>query len=350
MTAPRLGEPTPRRRLTLTTAALTATVLGALGGAAPAPAAATTVALGPRVTMGPTVMMGPATTTAPPLPVPPAGRAATSLEDGTTYTPSNTCDPHLKPGVTMFAALVLATYPGTGTASGARRCLVESTVSEHTDGRAWDWSVSVSNVTQARQASSLLTWLLKTDAAGRRAANARRLGIMYIIWNKRIFGLYDVAGGWKAYACIGVTACHQDHLHLSFNWAGARGVTSYWTGRAGPVDHGPCQLPGRMFATPTNLARTTPCPTGGRLAATDPLVTALRSHPDTVLTATSTGTAVATIQRALGGVGASGTMTQTTCDEIITYQRRRHLPATGTVTRAMRADLVTTLTGGAAKL
>src|SRR4029079_19339391 len=58
---------------------------------------------------------------------------------------------------------------------------------------------------------------------------ARRLGIMYIIWNKHIWGTYAAAQGWRTYKCSGVTLCHQNHVHFSFSRAGASGKTSYWT-------------------------------------------------------------------------------------------------------------------------
>jgi hypothetical protein len=58
---------------------------------------------------------------------------------------------------------------------------------------------------------------------------ARRLGIMYIIWNKKIWGTYSASSGWRPYSCSGVTGCHQNHVHFSFSKAGASGKTSYWT-------------------------------------------------------------------------------------------------------------------------
>jgi hypothetical protein len=52
---------------------------------------------------------------------------------------------------------------------------------------------------------------------------------MYIIWNKKIWGAYASSAGWRPYSCSGVTGCHQDHVHFSFNWAGARAQTSFWS-------------------------------------------------------------------------------------------------------------------------
>ena len=46
--------------------------------------------------------------------------------------------------------------------------------------------------------NAVVNWLTATDAKGNVAANARRLGVMYIIWNNRIWGAYNPAAGWLA--------------------------------------------------------------------------------------------------------------------------------------------------------
>jgi hypothetical protein len=62
---------------------------------------------------------------------------------------------------------------------------------------------------------------------------ARRLGVMYIIHNRRIWGSYRAGEGWRPY--VGANP-HTDHVHFSFSWAGARKQTSYWDGT--PVTYG----------------------------------------------------------------------------------------------------------------
>ena len=62
---------------------------------------------------------------------------------------------------------------------------------------------------------------------------ARRLGIQYVIWNKRIWGSYNASAGWRAYTGANK---HTDHVHISFTWAGANMNTSFWTGRVGSVN------------------------------------------------------------------------------------------------------------------
>lgn len=273
-----------------------------------------------------------------------------ALEGMAPYVPADTCDPVAKPGVVKFAALLQRTYAGTGSSGIIRDCAGEANVSEHTEGRAFDWTVNINNPAQVAQVHALTSWLLAPDAHGNLAANARRLGVMYIIWNKQILGLYNLAAGWRPYACSGVTACHQDHVHFSLTWAGARGVTSFWTGKVAADDYGPCVGEGQMFAFPTSLPNPAPCRTAGPLPVTSPVIAGLRVSPASVLAQGSTGPAVVAVQQALGGTVADGQFGSGTRGMVLLYERRRHLPATGTVTYAVRADLVSYVSGGQARL
>jgi hypothetical protein len=137
-----------------------------------------------------------------------------------------------KPGVVAFGALLTATYPDTTVVDIARSCSSESGSSEHKDGRALDWGASYKNPQQVTEVNEVFSWLFAPDAAGNPNAMLRRLGIMYIIWNKQIWGGWSQS--WQPYSCSGVTACHQDHVHFSFDWAGARRRTSFWTGVVAP--------------------------------------------------------------------------------------------------------------------
>lgn len=102
-----------------------------------------------------------------------------------------------------------------------------SGTSEHYEGRAWDWGLNVHNAAQRRTAHHFLHWLLRKDSQGRVAAKARRLGVMYVIWNRRIWSSYRHGEGWRRYPG---SDPHRDHIHVSLSWAGAKGKTSYWTG------------------------------------------------------------------------------------------------------------------------
>ncbi|HEV7824135.1 MAG TPA: peptidoglycan-binding protein [Mycobacteriales bacterium] len=221
----------PRSRVlgTLVAGALCAGLLGTTA----APAAAAPVAAGTRTAAAAT----------PAVPAVPSG-LPTAIEPLARYVAQADCDPSTKPGVTKLGKLLTATYPNT-TFGGGRAC-TDRAPSEHYDGRAVDWMNSVRNSTQKAQAEVLLKWLFAKDAQGNPYANARRLGVMYIIWNNKIWGSYNTA--WQPYnncaatpAKSGDTTCHRDHMHLSLSWEGAMGRTSYWTKKVAGTDYGPCR-------------------------------------------------------------------------------------------------------------
>jgi hypothetical protein len=93
------------------------------------------------------------------------------------------------------------------------------------------------NETQRKKVTNLLNWLLATDKYGHKHALARRTGIMYIIWNRRMWNTWD--RGWESYFVQQGSVCrdpdsgsavhpHTDHVHFSFSWRGARMNTTYW--------------------------------------------------------------------------------------------------------------------------
>jgi hypothetical protein len=97
--------------------------------------------------------------------------------------------------------------------------------------------VSAHDRADVARASALLDWLLEKDARGKKYGNARRLGIMYIIWNRRIWSSEQAKDGWRPYAGANP---HTNHVHFSFSWAGAMRRTSFWTGQVAKTDYGPC--------------------------------------------------------------------------------------------------------------
>ncbi|MCC6746006.1 MAG: hypothetical protein IT371_00020 [Deltaproteobacteria bacterium] len=146
-----------------------------------------------------------------------------------TYVGQASCDPTAKPGVTAFKELILATYRCTKDLGIIRECSVGGP-SEHKEGRAWDWGVDTANPA----VNELLDWLIAADAQGNPHAMVRRFGIMYMIWNRRIWMAYASSKGWQPYTGANP---HTDHVHFSFTWEGARKQTSGYT-LAGATDGG----------------------------------------------------------------------------------------------------------------
>jgi len=176
---------------------------------------------------------------APPPPTTPGFHAA--IEPAAAYEPGAVCDPVNRPGAKKLAALIRATYGEAETIGIARDACY--TTSEHNDGRALDWMNSASNTKDRRQVRSFIDWVLARDEFGNAHAMAHRLGIMYMIWHKKIWRAYS-PGGWEPYTG---SVPHTDHIHISLSLDGASGRTSFWTGT--PLA-GPCVVGSLTTAAP----------------------------------------------------------------------------------------------------
>lgn len=150
------------------------------------------------------------------------------------YEGQSTCSPDPKPGMVAFQSLVLNAYPETRPGYISRSCSAGGQ-SEHKEGRAWDWGVSASVASEKAAAHDLFDWLLAADAHGNRDAMARRLGIMYLIFNRKA---WYAGSGWRVYCtqtengCIGSNGTirdpHTSHVHFSLGWDGAYKRTTFW--------------------------------------------------------------------------------------------------------------------------
>ncbi|HSP37195.1 MAG TPA: hypothetical protein VLR26_05535 [Frankiaceae bacterium] len=144
------------------------------------------------------------------------------------------CDPadsYDKPGPQALRILLNATYGPI--ASGITRSC-DGTVSDHHEGRALDWMADYANPDTRAKALAVIDWLRATDQ-GNANAVARRLGLQYFIYNKQMYGSWNNFNP-TPYACgTDPTACHVNHIHFSFTWAGAYKQTSFWRGSVLPT-------------------------------------------------------------------------------------------------------------------
>lgn len=186
-----------------------------------------------------------------------AERSFTGPIDGyARYEPQRTCSPTVKPGTAALQRLLLAGAPGSRSLGISRACSIGGS-SEHKEGRAFDWGVLVSRPAEAGAAEGFLARLLATDEVGNRHALARRMGVMYVIWNRQIWSAYRLDDGWRPYSG---RSPHTDHVHVSLSWAGAMGQTSFWSGQAveglsfGPQMASSPSRPAAVAAAPTAAA------------------------------------------------------------------------------------------------
>ena len=161
------------------------------------------------------------------------------------YKAQKTCSPSAKPGTKALLSALIATWGGSSWGI-SRMCSVGGT-SEHKEGRALDWHMDVKYASHRARVNDALRWITANNGEV-----AYRLGIMYVIWNQRIWSVYYPELGWRPMASRGsYTANHKDHVHISLSWDGAMAQTSWWTGtlRTTPL-LGPCGTSGYRACLP----------------------------------------------------------------------------------------------------
>jgi hypothetical protein len=213
------------------------------------------------------------------------------IEGYARYDPQTTCDPTPKPGTVALRNMLLSRYPNTQSFGISRACDVGGT-SEHKEGRAFDWGANVNNAAQRAAVDDFLANLFATDQYGHRNALARRLGVMYVIWNQQIWGAYSADAGWRPYSG---DSPHTDHVHISLSWAGARAETSFYSGQvvAGLPGDAPAPSPdgslgSRGSRPPTSTTTSTVTGDGGRRRRPPPTTTTTTTRPPRPTTTTST--------------------------------------------------------------
>ncbi len=262
-----------------------------------------------------------------------------AIEPLTHYTGQISCDPRVRPGTRRLAQLLTGTYRAydATTWASAYACGTDSPRSEHYEGRAIDWMVDVHNRRQRTAARAAIRWLLATDSAGNVDAMARRLGVMYLIWNNRIWGAWD--GTWESYngcanrrSSADDNACHRTHVHISLSWDGAMGRTSFWTGRVPSVtDNGPCRAADLNWAPRYRHRNPDPCPQYPTVAPAKRASStkkALVIYSGARVSRGSHGPVVSAVQRALR-VPDTASYTSPTATAVRRFQASRHLARTG---------------------
>ena len=148
------------------------------------------------------------------------------------YQPQTRCRQTPKPGILALADWLVARGGGYGPI--ARPCSGSGT-SEHKESRAFDWLLDARSDTDTALATALLDELLAPDDLGDPNALARRMGVMYIIWNDTMYASYDgfVPKRYLSSSCRTRRTCsptlrHRDHMHISLTRKGARGRTSWY--------------------------------------------------------------------------------------------------------------------------
>ncbi|MBW3086770.1 hypothetical protein KEM60_02999 [Austwickia sp. TVS 96-490-7B] len=246
----------------------------------------------------------------PPPPTPPV-TLPLAVDRVAGYTPQISCDPTDKPGTLAYADLLKSWYPSGR--YGLSRACTEPGTSEHKDGRAVDFMMNAADPAQRRIADAIVGWITADGGMV-----ARRLGVMYLIWNHRIWGSYDIGAGWQPYTG---PVPHTDHIHTSLTWDGAMKRTSWWTGVALTTwDEGPCRADIGELAPIHTTRNIEDCPRSEPPPST--------THPSLVLGAS--GAEVTMAQRLLG-VSISGRVDYATWMAVRRWQSAHRIAVTGVI-------------------
>ncbi|WP_114422479.1 hypothetical protein [Nocardioides houyundeii] len=155
-----------------------------------------------------------------------------AIEGYADYQPQTRCRRHAGPGVRQLAQALAARGGQLGPI--ARSCAGPGT-SEHKEARAFDWMLDARSGEDERAGRLFLDEVFAPDAAGNPHALARRMGIMYVIWNDRVWSSYRgfAERPYRSSSCprrkgCSVTLRHRDHMHISLTRRAARGLTSWY--------------------------------------------------------------------------------------------------------------------------
>jgi len=158
-------------------------------------------------------------------PAPPKSLETPGIDAHLGYIAQKTCNPVAKPGTKALLKALLKTWGGTSW--GISRFCNSGGTSEHKEGRAIDWHMDSRKAKDRAKVNDMIKWMTANNGEV-----AYRLGVMYIIWNQKIWSIYYQELGWRTMANRGSwTANHKDHVHLSLSWDGAMAQTSWWTGK-----------------------------------------------------------------------------------------------------------------------
>ena len=191
---------------------------------------------------------------------PAAGAAqASSVDAFSAYQPQTTCRKTPLPGTVYLLHWLQRHYPHPGISSMIAPAAPGGDRAQGRPGAGLGHRRDRA-LAEARATAFLKRCSPPTAPAATRAL-ARRMGIMYVIWDDHIYGAYTdpaflkrdyLASGCKTAAKCSPTLQHRDHIHISLSWAGASAQTSFYRDRRVPSM--PVLYPGTRRLDPVQTA------------------------------------------------------------------------------------------------
>ena len=158
------------------------------------------------------------------------------IEDYASYQPQTRCAPKAKPGMKVLARWIVKRQGGEF--GGISRSCKGGSTSEHKEGRAFDWRLDATKKADRQRARAFLATVRASDKAGNEDAKARRMGVMYVIWNDEMYsaGQQFSPKDYLSSSCKSKKKCsktlrHRDHMHISLSRPGGKGRTSWYEGK-----------------------------------------------------------------------------------------------------------------------
>lgn len=154
------------------------------------------------------------------------------IEDYAAYQPQTKCLRKARPGILLLSDHLVMRGGGRG---GIFRPCASGGPSEHKESRAFDWMLDAAKKKDRRTARAFLDEIFATDPDGNPHALARRMGIMYVIWNDRMWSSYRgfqptkyLSSSCKKPKKCSKTLRHRDHVHISITRKAAKGNVSWY--------------------------------------------------------------------------------------------------------------------------
>ena len=148
------------------------------------------------------------------------------------YQPQTKCAHTDRPGTVALGQWLAARG---GAYGGTLRACGGGGTSEHKDGRAFDWTLDARDLDDRAVADAFIVEVFADDELGDTDALARRMGIMYIIWNDKMYASWEdfEPKNYLSSSCRNRRTCsptlrHRDHMHISLSMAGAKARTSWY--------------------------------------------------------------------------------------------------------------------------
>jgi hypothetical protein len=158
-------------------------------------------------------------------------------EDYARYEGQTKCVKRAQPGTRALADWINRRFGGGTAVASVRAC--SGGASEHKDGRAIDWTMDATRAGHRAEVDRFLRALFRADPDGEEDARARRMGVMYVIWNDHMYASYRdgfAPTDYRSSSCKRKKSCsktlrHRDHVHISLSKAGGRAATSWYVAR-----------------------------------------------------------------------------------------------------------------------